>query len=65
VLQQKARVVLLSFHNLKEFLDIQQYFVERSWTVNRINTLTTGSSAIVIIGLLVYIIVQQLAALSS
>jgi hypothetical protein len=57
--------VFPSFGNLKEFLDIQQYFFECSWTVNGIVTSATGSSASVITGLSVYITVQQLVALSS
>jgi hypothetical protein len=57
--------VFPSFGNLKEFLDIQQYCVECSWTVNGIVTSATGSSANVITGLSVYITVQQLVALSS
>jgi hypothetical protein len=65
VLKLQVRVVFLSFRNLEEFLDIQQYFVECSWTVNGIITPATGSSAIVITGLSTYIIVQQLVALSS
>jgi hypothetical protein len=65
VLKLQVRVVFLSLRNLKEFFDIQQYFVECSWTINWIITPATGSSAIVITGLSVDMIDQQLVALSS
>jgi hypothetical protein len=47
VLKLQVRVVFLSLRNLKEFLDIQQYFVECSRTVNGIITPANGSSAII------------------